>query len=250
MCGRLDLNDTRVEINRVFKTKGGIPFPPRYNIAPTQPVLTIVNMPAGRDGVLMRWGLVPHWVKDPREFSVLINARVETIMEKPAFKSSIKNQRCAIPASGYYEWLREGGEKQPFHISKSDGQLLSLAGIFSTWEGPNGEEIDSMAILTQEATGALAKIHHRTPVHLDEEQTDLWLDTKSVTAKEALKLVRPLDKVGMKTYPVSKQVNNARNEGEELIKPITLVPKGEKADSGPETPKPKPKPSNGQMDLF
>jgi len=248
MCGRLDLNDTRVEINRVFKTKGGIPFPPRYNIAPTQPVLTIANMPAGRDAVLMRWGLVPHWVRDPREFSVLINARVETIMEKPAFKSSIKNQRCVVPASGYYEWLREGGEKQPFHISKNDGKLLSLAGIYSTWEGPNGEEIDSMAILTQEATGSLAKIHHRTPVHLDEEQTDLWLDNKSVTAKEALTLVRPLDKVGMKSYPVSKQVNNARNEGEALVEPISLEPKTETATTAAD--KTRADPDDGQMDLF
>lgn len=248
MCGRLDLNDTRVEINKIFKTKGGIPFPPRYNIAPTQPVLTIANMPAGRDAVLMRWGLVPHWVKDPREFSVLINARVETILEKPAFKSSIKNQRCVVPASGYYEWLREGSERQPFHMSKADGQMLALAGIYSTWEGPNGEEIDSMAILTQEATGGLAQIHHRTPVHLDEEQMDLWLDNKSVTAKEALKLVRPLDRVGMKIYPVSKQVNNARNEGEALVEPIVLEPKPYKSE--PVDEKPKAKPDDGQMDLF
>jgi len=248
MCGRLDLNDTRVEINNVFKTKGGIPFPPRYNIAPTQPVLTVANMPAGRDAVLMRWGLVPHWVKDPRDFSVLINARVETILEKPAFRSSIKNQRCVVPASGYYEWLREGGEKQPYHISKSDGAMLALAGIYSTWEGPNGEEIDSMAILTQEATGELAKIHHRTPVHLNEEQMDLWLDTKSVTAKEALTLVEPLERVGMRTYPVSKKLNNARNEGEELIRPIKLEPKAPSAEV--RAKEPETKPSGGQMDLF
>jgi len=248
MCGRLDLNDTRVEINRVFKTKGGIPFPPRYNIAPTQPVLTVVNMPAGRDAVLMRWGLVPHWVKDPRDFSVLINARVETILEKPAFRSSIKNQRCVVPASGYYEWLREGGEKQPFHISKADGHLMSLAGIYSTWEGPNGEEIDSMAILTQEASGSLAKIHHRTPINLDDEQTDLWLDNKNVTAKEALTLVRPLEKVGMKAYPVSKQVNNARNEGEALIEPITLDTKSDEAEKEAQTSKTGAE--DDQMDLF
>lgn len=248
MCGRLDLNDTRVEINNVFKTKGGIPFPPRYNIAPTQPVLTVANMPAGRDAVLMRWGLVPHWVKDPRDFSVLINARIETVLEKPAFRSSIKNQRCVVPASGYYEWLREGGEKQPYHISKSDGKMLALAGIYSTWEGPNGEEIDSMAILTQEATGDLAKIHHRTPVHLNAEQMDLWLDTKSVTAKEALTLVEPLERVGMKSYPVSKKVNNARNEGEELIVPIDLDSKESKTETV--SKEPVGKPNSDQMDLF
>jgi len=244
MCGRLDLNDTRVEINRVFKTKGGIPFPPRYNIAPTQPVLTVVNQPAGRDAILMRWGLVPHWVKDPREFSVLINARAETIMEKPAFKSSIKNQRCVVPASGYYEWLREGGEKQPYHLSLESGEMLALAGIYSTWKGPNGEEIDSMAIVTQEATGALADIHHRTPVHLNEEQMDLWLDTKRVTAKEAMTLIDPLDQVGIKSYTVSKRVNNARNEGAELIKFAAPEPKVEKEVE------PKAKKAGGQLDLF
>ncbi len=247
MCGRLDLNDTRVEINRAFDTKIELDFPARYNIAPTQPVLTIVNQPRGREGVLMRWGLVPHWVKDPRDFSLLINARVETVLEKPAFKSSIKNQRCVVPASGYYEWLRNGNDKQPYHISKSDGDMLALAGIYSTWEGPNGEEIDSMAILTQEARGELAKIHHRTPIHLNKEQMDLWLDTKRVTGKEALTLVDPLDKVGMKYHPVTKRVGNARYEGEELIKPIDL-------DAEPEDTKVKEKvktkPKSDQLDLF
>jgi putative SOS response-associated peptidase YedK len=246
MCGRLDLNDTRIEINRVFNTKMELDFPARYNIAPTQPVLTVVDQPSGRDGVLMRWGLVPHWVKDPRDFTLLINARVETILEKPAFRSSIKNQRCVVPASGYYEWLRSGDEKQPFHISKSVGNMLALAGIYATWEGPDGEEIDSMAILTQEATGDLAKIHHRTPIHLDQEQMDLWLDNKRVTGKEALTLVEPLEKVGMKYYPVSKRVGNARFEGKELIKPVTL-------DSDPFEQKPKsaaPKKGGSQMDLF
>lgn len=246
MCGRLDLNDTRIEINRVFNTKIELDFPARYNIAPTQPVLTVVDQPSGRDGVLMRWGLVPHWVKDPRDFTLLINARVETILEKPAFRSSIKNQRCVVPASGYYEWLRSGDEKQPFHITKSDGDMLALAGIYATWEGPNGEEIDSMAILTQEATGDLAKIHHRTPVHLNQEQMDLWLDNKRVTGKEALTLVEPLEKAGMKYYPVSKRVGNARFEGEELIKPVTL-----EADPFAEKPKETaPKKGGSQMDLF
>lgn len=247
MCGRLDLNDTRVEINRAFDTKIELDFPARYNIAPTQPVLTIVNQPRGREGVLMRWGLVPHWVKDPRDFSLLINARVETVLEKPAFRSSIKNQRCVVPASGYYEWLRNGNDKQPYHISKSDGDMLALAGIYATWEGPNGEEIDSMAILTQEARGDLAKIHHRTPIHLNREQMDLWLDTKRVTGKEALTLVDSLDKAGMKFYPVTKRVGNARYEGEELIKPIDL-------DAESQAVKPKeesqPKPKSDQLDLF
>ncbi|MGJ8527028.1 SOS response-associated peptidase [Maritalea sp.] len=247
MCGRLILQNDEKKLREFFTLSSVTPFPPRYNIAPTQPVLTIVNQPAGRDAVLMRWGLVPHWVKDPRDFSILINARIETILDKPSFKSSIKNQRCIVPASGYYEWLRRGDDKQPFHISRNDGEMLALAGIYSTWEGPNGEEVDTMAILTQEATGKLADIHHRTPVHLDEEQAELWLDTKSVNAKEALTLVQPLERTKMRTYPVSKNVNNARNEGEELIKPISL----DEVSSNAATKKPaKSAPPKDQLDLF
>lgn len=244
MCGRLDLHHPREELINLFNLDAQLnDFPARYNIPPTQPVLSIVNHGRGNEAQLMRWGLVPHWVKDPREFTVLANARVETVAEKPAFKSSLKNQRCLVPASGYYEWLRQNGEKQPFHIHKEDGSLLALAGLYATWEGPNGEEIDSFTILTQEATGELADIHHRTPVHVPEENMDEWLDTKNVNAQNALKLVRPLIKYNVTSYPVSQRVNNARNEGEDLIVEVELEAKPK------EKAAPKPKKST-QLDLF
>ncbi|WP_027833575.1 SOS response-associated peptidase [Maritalea myrionectae] len=243
MCGRLDLHHPQEELLNLFKLNELDKFPARYNIPPTQPVLSIINQGRGNEAHLMRWGLVPHWVKDPREFTVLANARVETVAEKPAFKSSLKNQRCLVPASGYYEWLRKDGEKQPFHIHKEDGSLLALAGLYATWEGPNGEEIDSFAILTQEATGELADIHHRTPVHVPKEDMEDWLDTKNVNAQSALKLVRPLIKQGVTSFPVSKAVNNARNEGAELIKEVSFEEKSK------EKAVPKSKKST-QLDLF
>lgn len=145
-------------------------FPPRYNIAPTQPVPVVILENGVRHFRLMRWGFVPSWVKDPRKFTLLINARAETVQEKPAFKHAIRRRRCLIPADGYYEWQSSGGRKQPYFIYPRMGSPIGFAGIAETWMGPNGEEMDSVAIITAEATTGMSVLHHRVPVTIAADQ--------------------------------------------------------------------------------
>ncbi|NOZ31582.1 MAG: SOS response-associated peptidase [Alphaproteobacteria bacterium] len=224
MCGRYAFTLPKEAMRGLFALLNPLDYPPRYNIAPTQPVIAIWQTPKGREAALVRWGLVPAWVKDPQAFPLIINARIETIRTKPAFRSAIRHQRCIVPASGYFEWIRApDGGKQPWYISMQNGEPMAFAGIYATWEGPDGEEIDTMAILTQQASGALAKIHHRAPVALTPAQIDSWLDVRSVGADEALTLALPLDGLGVTGFPVSKRVNSARNEGAELIERIELT---------------------------
>ena len=128
----------------------------------------------------MRWGLVPSWVKDPRKFTLLINARSETVREKPAFKNAIKRRRCLIPADGYYEWQDASGRKRPFFIHRRDGQPVGFAALAETWMGPNGEETDSVAIVTAPASRDLAALHHRVPVTIAPEEFERWLDGRAV----------------------------------------------------------------------
>src|SRR5438445_9153698 len=135
-----------------------------YNIAPTQQVPVLILENGVRHFRLMRWGLIPAWVKDPRKFSLLINARSETVREKPAFKNAIKRRRCLIPADGYYEWQDSSGRKRPFFIHRRDGKPVGLAALAETWMGPNGEEMDTVAIVTAPASHDLAALHHRGPV--------------------------------------------------------------------------------------
>src|SRR5690606_10641104 len=171
MCGRYALTLGPRDIQDLYAVLAEIEdFPPRYNIAPTQPVLAVWQEAGRRVARLVRWGLVPGWVKDPRAFPLLINARSETMMEKPAFKNSVRNQRCIVPASGYYEW-RTGpdGAKTPFYITFADGAPMSLAGLLSTWAGPNGEEVDTVALVTTDANAELAAVHNRMPAILEGE---------------------------------------------------------------------------------
>ena len=147
-----------------------------HNIAPTQPIPVVILENGGRHFRLMRWGLVPAWVKDPRKFTLLINARSETVLEKPAFKNAIKRRRCLIPADGYYEWQAAGGRKRPYFIYRRDGQPFGLAGLAETWVGPNGEEVDTVAIVTAPASPDLAVLHHRVPVTIAPDDFERWLD--------------------------------------------------------------------------
>src|ERR1700716_404132 len=161
MCGRFVITSPRAAIRQAFGYAEQPNFPPRYNIAPTQPIPVVIVENGARHFKLMRWGLVPGWVKDPREFSLLINARSETVLDKPAFKNAIRRRRCLIPADGYYEWSQSQARKRPYFIHPRDGQPFGFAGLAETWIGPNGEELDNVAMVTTAARADLAVLRPR-----------------------------------------------------------------------------------------
>ena len=171
-------------------------FPPRYNIAPTQPILMAVNGPANkRQGILVRWGLVPTWVKDPADFTLLINARSETVASKPAFRNSLRRKRCIILADGFYEWKKVDGGKQPYHIHLKDRRPFAFAGLWERWhDKAEDRKLDSFTIVTTEANKALSPIHHRMPVILapaDHATTRIVGGTSSRTPKRSCSRLRP-----------------------------------------------------------
>jgi putative SOS response-associated peptidase YedK len=177
MCGRYAFTLPHEAMIRLFRVPWFAPYPPRYNIAPTQPILAVRASPNGREAFLVRWGLVPNWVKDPRDFPLVINARAETLLEKPAFRGAIRHHRCLIPASGYYEWQKTSSGKVPHYITRADGEPMALAGLYETWEGPDGNIIDTAAIVTVAASPDMAHLHDRTPAMLEPDLWDAWLDT-------------------------------------------------------------------------
>ena len=193
MCSRYSLTSPHEAVRAYFKYEGEHVFPPRPTIAPTEPVGIVRNSPAGvREFALVRWGLLPPWVKDPREFSTLINARSETVTEKPSFRGAIRHKRCLVPADGFYEWMGEKGSKRPFRFGRADGGgVFAMAGLYEQWMGADGSELESMAILTTDANAFMAPIHDRMPVILDPKDFELWLDCRPGTADPILNLLHP-----------------------------------------------------------
>jgi len=196
MCGRFARKNTAAEIAKAFAVDAiKAEIEPAYNIAPTQDILAIVANARGTRGlVALKWGLIPAWAKDPSIASKLINARSETAHEKPSFKTSLRQQRCLIPATGFYEWQK--GSKQPVFIHCKDRELLAFAGLYSFWQSPEGERLATCSILTTSANPKISKVHHRMPVILPSESHALWLD-KSVQDPE---LLQPL----LQAYPAEQ----------------------------------------------
>jgi putative SOS response-associated peptidase YedK len=203
----------------------------------------------------MRWGLIPSWVKDPRKFTLLINARSETVLEKPAFKNPIRRRRCLVPADGYYEWQVVDGRKRPYFIYRRDRQPLGLAGLAETWMGPNGEELDTVAIVTTAASPELSALHHRVPVAIDEVDFARWLDCSEDSAEPVLKLLVPPRDGTFTWHEVSRRVNHADNDDAQLLLPITDEEGAtEEAPKAAKRPTRKPPPvatdDDGQGSLF
>jgi putative SOS response-associated peptidase YedK len=221
MCGRFVITSPPEALRRIFGYLEQPNFPPRHNIAPTQPIPVIIVENGARHFHLMRWGLIPSWVKDPRKFALLINARSETVVEKPAFKNAIRRRRCLIPADGYYEWQVVDGRKRPFFIYRRDHQPLGLAGVAETWMGPNGEELDTVAIVTTAASAELSTLHHRVPVAIDEVDFARWLDCSEDSAEPVLALMAPPRAGTFVWHQVSTRVNHADNDDAQLVLPIT-----------------------------
>lgn len=217
MCSRYSLTSPPEAISKMFGYRNKEDFPPRYNIAPTDPVAIVRNdMRHERELALVRWGLIPSWVKDPREFSTLINARSETVTEKPSFRGPIRHRRCLVPADGFYEWTGNPGSKIPHLIRYKSQKPMAFAGIWEHWLGGDGSELETMAILTTSANTDMAAIHDRMPVLLQPLHFEQWLDRKPGTAEQVLELLRPAPDGQLEIKAVNPKLNNPRHEGPEL----------------------------------
>lgn len=249
MCGRYAATLPPEMMVELFHLLNRIDYPPRYNIAPTQPIAVIWEQQVRRTVQLVRWGFVPSWVKDPREFPLLINARAESLIEKPSFRTAIRNSRCIIPATGYYEWMKGAdGKKRPYYITQADGSPMAFAGLYSTWSGPDGEEIDTAAIVTVEPNLEISSIYDRMPAILRSgDAIDDWLNTRDVTAAQAVKLAAPPPPGSMTYYPVGKAIGSATAEGAELVRPLS--PEELEAEAASSRPA-RPKKASAQGELF
>jgi putative SOS response-associated peptidase YedK len=221
MCGRFVITSAPEALRQLFGYAEQPNFPPRFNISPTQPIPVVILENGVRHFRLMRWGLLPSWVKDPRKFTLLINARSETLLEKPAFKNAIKRRRCLIPADGYYEWQASDNGKRPYFIHRRDGAPFGLAGLAETWLGPNGEELDTVAIITAPASADLAELHHRVPVSIAPEDYERWLDCRADETDAAMLLLTAPEIGEFAWHEVSTRVNHAANDDAQLLLPIS-----------------------------
>jgi putative SOS response-associated peptidase YedK len=222
MCGRYELHTPVEEIARRFDaalTEEAAALPPRYNIAPTLRVPVVRATAQGREVEAMTWGLLPGWAKDAAGVKP-INARAETVFEKPMFRNAIKRRRCLVPADGFYEWRAGPAGKQPFHIGMADDSPFAFAGIWEYWAKPDHEPVVSCAVLVTAANELMAKIHDRMPVIVRPEHYPAWLDAKLTESQAITPMLEPYPAEEMRAYPVSTRVNNARNEGPDLARPL------------------------------
>jgi putative SOS response-associated peptidase YedK len=218
MCGRFSFDIPPELLAAIFGLSGVPEFTPSYNVAPTQ-MSPIVRQVSDHNSLeLMKWGLVPPWAKDPAIGSQMINARSETVAEKPAFRHAIKYRRCIVPASGFFDWGHEGKIKKPYYFRMRDGRPLGLAGIWEEWKAPDGSPLDTFSILTTTSNRLVAPIHERMPVILAPDDYPTWLN-KHLTNPEQLKpLYQPFPADLLEAYPVSDRVNSPMNNSPENIR--------------------------------
>lgn len=230
MCSRFTLTARLKDLYEAFAIVPTRPAasmqepPPRYNIAPTQPILVAIDGPShARELALVRWGLIPSWVEDPKDFSLLVNARAETAAAKPSFRNAMRHRRALVPASGFYEWRRPSngkGRGQPFLLRPRDGGLIFLAGLVETWSSADGSEIDTGAILTVDANEAVAQVHHRMPVIIGPGDVDRWLDCLNHGPADVGDLLVPADPDLLEIIPLGEKVNRVANAGPDIQEPI------------------------------
>ena len=222
MCGRFvlatDAQSLQMHFNLTALPEGLAVA--RYNIAPIQPVAVITNQ-TPQILTFQKWGLIPSWSKDPSIASSLINARAETLHEKPSFRTAFKRRRCLIPATGFYEWGKgEGKAKQPYYIHLADNQVFAFAGLWETWSSPDGDTVETCTIITTEPNDLIRPLHHRMAVILDPEDYDLWLSPDELPPMALMPLLNSYPQETMRYHPVSPMVNNVRNDSPECIKPL------------------------------
>jgi putative SOS response-associated peptidase YedK len=221
MCGRFVITSAPDAIRRLLRYEEQPNFPPRYNVAPTQPI-PIARLDRGaRHFALARWGLIPPSTKDAKRAPLLINARLEGVNTTRAFRAAMQSRRCLIPADGFYEWKKEGKEKRPFFFRSRDEEPFAFAGLWETWIDPDGNTVESTAIITCAANEQVTAIHDRMPVILPPERHDAWLDAAKVNAAEAAALVGPAPNDFLLAYEVSARVNSYQNDGPENLIPAS-----------------------------
>lgn len=256
MSGRFCLTASPEEVARHFALDAVEPFPPRYNIAPTQPILVIEdagewrakgsNQP-DRRASLARWGLIPSWVKDVSAFPLIVSARSEGIAEKPSYRGAIRHRRVLIPATGFYEWQKRGkGKSQPFLIRPVKGGILALAGLKETYLSPDGSEIDTACLISTEAKGAAADVDERMPLVIEERYFARWLDCRAVEPSGVSALLKCPDGLALEAFAISEKVNKVANTGPELHDPYNLS----QSLISPQTKRQKKPAASPQLKLF
>jgi putative SOS response-associated peptidase YedK len=223
MCGRFSQTASPAVIAQQFKITNPPLFTPRYNIAPSQSVAAIRIEPntTTRQLVLLRWGLIPSWAKDPKIGSQCINAKAETVAEKLSFRSAFKKRRCLVIATGFYEWQVQGRAKQPMWIGLKSHRPFAFAGLWEHWQPPDGAAIESCTILTTEPNELLRPIHNRMPVILASTAYDQWLDPTVQQTAPLKTLLRPYPSDKLLAYPVSTLVNNPRHDVPQCLEPVS-----------------------------
>ncbi|MEO5969323.1 MAG: SOS response-associated peptidase [Bdellovibrionia bacterium] len=235
MCGRAYQTYTQEELALRYLNEKPLDLPnfsPNFNLCPTQLCPIVVDDQEGNKQLkLFRWGLIPHWSKDKKSAFKMINARSETVTEKPSFRNAVRHRRCIVPLSGFYEWKRDGDVKRPFAISLKDQAVMSVAGIWETWISPpveesskeelQGEKIFSFSILTTEANSAMQSIHDRMPVILNPETEERWLDPKLTDPLLLKDFFKPCPSDWLQAYEIAPLINNPRNNTQELLKPLS-----------------------------
>ncbi len=264
MCGRFALIADPKLVEEVFSLLDIDQFPPRYNIAPTQPVLIIRARPSNadpssnepnREAMLARWGLLPGWVKDLKGFPTLINARSETAIEKPSFRNAMRRRRVILPASGFFEWKRDAKDKplQAYWVKPKRGHVAAFAALMETWSGPDGSEIDTACVLTTEAKGPIASVHDRMPVLIQPEDFSRWLDCRTQEPRDVVDLMKGRPDDYAVPIPISDAVNKVANMGAELLNEVTPHPDAAAAppaQSPAKKSKKPPKNPDDQMNLL
>ena len=222
MCGRYELNSSPAKLKVHFNTTGVLDFKPRFNIAPTQTVPVVrLDESGSRVFTLARWGLIPSWVKDPKEVQHPINAKAETAAIKPMFRHAYRKSRVLVPANGFYEWMPRDGGKQPYLIKLRDDDLMGIGGLLEHWQGPEGE-VTTFTILTTEANSLMAKIHNRMPVIIKPEDYASWIDTNLTDVIKIQAMALPYPDRLMEAYAVSRKVNSPKNDSPDLIEEVQV----------------------------
>jgi putative SOS response-associated peptidase YedK len=220
MCGRYSLTTPAEALVALFDAGPLEGFAPRYNIAPTQLVPAVrMNEGGGRGWAWLRWGLIPSWAKDPAIGNRMINARAETVADKPAFRAALRRRRCLLPADGFYEWQKRDGAKQPYHIALAERAPFAFAGLWERWQGGDGDAVESCTVLTTAANRRLAPIHPRMPVILAPEHYDIWLDTGAGDPGLVVPLLAPYDEDALAARAVARRVNDPRNDDPGCLEP-------------------------------
>jgi putative SOS response-associated peptidase YedK len=228
MCGRFTQERPASELAEIFAAEPLVDdLGDRYNVAPTDEALVVVQRDDRRAITAYRWGLVPHWATDLKAGSRMFNARAETLTSSPAFRAAFQRRRCLVPVDSFYEWKREGSVRQPYRVVREDGRPLALAGLWAGWRDPSSDPespviVRTFTIVTSSPNDAVADLHDRMPVIVPDSAWERWLDPSPVDTGELQGLLQPTDDIALRIYAVSRAVNDVRRDGPELIEPLIV----------------------------